>query len=158
MTREEAANGRKWVDGHIEIDEDSLTIVSSGYESIGEDSLRAPNNESHIVINEYQHIFINDRELPECESYAWFEAAIQEKAAREKLDENGLLPCGCGGRAEVFLDEDDSGMFYARCPQCTCSVGYGCNCVGEIAGDYATVEQAGNAWNKAHGWRENRDA
>ena len=46
------------------------------------------------------HIYINGRELPECETYGWFEAAIHEKAARERLDENGLARCGCGGVAE----------------------------------------------------------
>jgi hypothetical protein len=50
------------------------------------------------------HIYVNDRELPECETYEWFEAAIQEKAARERLDENGLVRCGCGGKANLHYD------------------------------------------------------
>ena len=82
------------------------------------------------------HIYINGRELPECETYGWFEAAIHEKAARERLDENGLARCGCGGKAEVG---DGNKAFCGRC--------------GITTLEQFTQEDAKSEWNRAMGWR-----
>jgi len=84
------------------------------------------------------HIYINGRELPECETYGWFEAAIHEKAARERLDENGLARCGCGGKAgfhySVIVDND----CYVECGIC-----------GEHSKVALCEEKARDAWNAA---------
>lgn len=57
----------------------------------GSGNITVPDIESHIVVDGKPHIFINDRELPECETYAWFESAIQEKAARELQPAQGWV-------------------------------------------------------------------
>ena len=100
------------------------------------------------------HIFINGRELPECETYAWFEAAIQEKAAREQLDENGLARCGCGGKAAVEAGESNYSGYYVVCALCPCSIGFDRNQDEFTYGEYSTREQARDAWNRAMGYRE----
>ena len=92
------------------------------------------------------HIYINGRELPECETYGWFEAAIHEKAARERLDENGLARCGCGGKA---------GFHYSvmqRDNDCCVACGT-CGVHSRVA---LCEEEARDAWNRAMGWRVER--
>ena len=42
------------------------------------------NSDQINIVDDRWHIYVNGKELPECESFAWFEAAINEKAAREK--------------------------------------------------------------------------
>ena len=54
-------------------------------------------------------VYIGDRVLSLDESYEWFQEAIEEKAAREKLDENGLVRCGCGNT--LILRQDAGKCF-----------------------------------------------
>jgi hypothetical protein len=86
------------------------------------------------------HVFVNGRELPECETYAWFEAAIQEKAARERLDENGLVRCGCGGKAVRHIIGHQHMVVCEN------------DCVWTLWHD--TQAEADKAWNTAHGYKE----
>ena len=62
-------------------------------------------------------------------------AALREPV----LDENGLVPCGCGEKAMLI------GLhgFSYECVRC-----------GTSTRNYEKEEQAKTAWNKAMGWRE----
>lgn len=71
-----------------------------------------------IEVDRRCHIYISGRELPECETYGWFEAAIHEKAARERLDENGLARCGCGGKAKCLHHLTPDGDYAVKCGKC----------------------------------------
>ena len=75
------------------------------------------------------HIYVNGRELPECETYDWFEAAIHEKAARERLDENGLARCGCGGKAKIWSSDPTQFThvitdYEVGCTECAMTTGW----------------------------------
>ncbi|NLV59529.1 MAG: hypothetical protein GXY67_12290 [Clostridiales bacterium] len=93
------------------------------------------------------HIYVNGRELPECETYDWFEAAIHEKAARERLDENGLARCGCGGKADCndtgITSKDGKRLWWVECTACGIST-YG----------HQHKDKAKDAWNRAMGASE----
>ena len=92
------------------------------------------------------HIYVNGRELPECETYDWFEAAIHEKAARERLDENGLARCGCGGKAKIWPSEPTQFTkvitdYEVGCTECAMTTGW-------VRGKQ---EHAVKVWNTAMG-------
>lgn len=91
------------LDNGIEITEDGITIPFSGKVQAGYSPQTCTDGEEHpdyaipvltenmtinsdqvIITDDRCHIYVNGKELPECESYAWFEAAINEKAEREK--------------------------------------------------------------------------
>ena len=94
------------------------------------------------------HIYINGRELPECETYGWFEAAIHEKAARERLDENGLARCGCGGKAKIWLSD------FARFTYLITDYEVGCTeCAMTTDWVRGKQENAVKFWNTAMGWK-----
>ena len=96
------------------------------------------------------HIYVNGRELPECETYDWFEAAIHEKAAREQLDENGLARCGCGG-VPVPYSWDET-LFSGDTPCLDVTVEcQKCGMGGNIW--HESKLDAKNWWNAAMGWR-----
>ena len=93
------------------------------------------------------HIYINGRELPECETYGWFEAAIHEKAARERLDENGLARCGCGGKAKAWPSNLRQAMITGcevRCTECAITTGW-------VRGKQDNIVKT---WNTAMGWKD----
>ena len=92
------------------------------------------------------HIYINGRELPECETYGWFEAAIHEKAARERLDENGLARCGCGGKARLLRKPIGNWVDHKiACDSCTTETAW---VAGKDSAEMAKIE-----WNTAMGWK-----
>ena len=108
------------------------------------------------------HIYVNGRELPECETYEWFEAAIQEKAARERLDENGLVQCGCGGKPYPhfqlgwYREDSDSQAFEVciGCDECGLSTKprRGLYAKGEDT-DETEMKSKGD-WNTAMGYHD----
>ena len=70
----------------------------------------------------------------------------REEAARERLDENGLARCGCGGKA---------GFHYSvmqRDNDCCVACGT-CGVHSRVA---LCEEEARDAWNRAMGWRAER--
>lgn len=93
-------------------------------------------------------VYIGDRVLSLDESYEWFQEAIEEKAAREKLDENGLARCGCGGKAILFHLPDiegpgSGGDRWAVFCEKTC---------GMETSDMTSPEYAVETWNTAMGY------
>ena len=67
------------------------------------------------------------------------------------LDENGLVPCGCGGKARIeespFADDVDNvglKIYMVGCAECT--IGF--------EGYFTSIEDAQEHWNTAMGWRE----
>ena len=93
----------------------------------------------HLIKFEPPRYYINGKELDCDKAFDWFQAAINEKATRELLDENGLVRCGCGGNLKA--DESEFGGFYAFCDECGCRSG----------GAFDTAEQALMALYKAMG-------
>ena len=71
----------------------------------------------------------------------------RDKAERERLDENGLARCGCGGQGlfeGAYLDEEVPSS-YRVCLSCA-------EC-GMSTAEYEYEQEAMRAWNTAMGWR-----
>lgn len=78
-------------------------------------------------------------------------AALNEAGSpTTQLDENGLMPCGCGGKAMVDKGDAMYSGWYATCDECECKVGYDVD-FGLIYGTFISKEQAKAAWNTAMG-------
>jgi hypothetical protein len=93
-----------------------------------------------IKLEKNPRYFINGRELDCDKAYDWFREAIQEKSARERLDENGLARCGCGGKAER---SEINGHLSVSCESC-----------GTLAWDFGSQANADKAWNTAMGYHD----
>ena len=106
-------------------------------------NVTVPIEDNGIKLESFK-VYIGDRALDLDESYEWFQEAIEEKAAREKLDGNGLVGCGCGGKAhriDVQGGDYNEDGFSIECEKC----GIG----GEIS--FKTQTKADEWWNTAMG-------
>lgn len=72
---------------------------------------------------------------------------LEELIQQPQLDENGLVPCGCGGKASVSNAEppfaEEPPYFMVGCTSC-----------GIRTISSTSEERAKNDWNEAHGWRQ----
>ena len=59
------------------------------------------------------------------------------------LDENGLVPCGCGGEAHLWPDGRESRTYHVVCCECRASAHY-----------FVNEQEAKDAWNRAMGYKE----
>ncbi len=77
--------------------------------------------------------------MKDLDAIGWAIATIQSKIARPQPDsDTGLVPCGCGGKAELCQAND---YYTARCERCRTTSDY-----------YKTAEETIAAWNKAMGY------
>lgn len=65
-----------------------------------------------------------------------------EPSKPARLDENGLMPCGCGGRAFVYCPVDMTDVFVIRCEKCRVGITFAMD-----------LPRAKKEWNTAMGWR-----
>ena len=73
-------------------------------------------------------------------------AALNEPGSpTTQLDENGLMPCGCGGKAHVYLPVSVYSLYIIGCERCRVRVTFP-----------NKVNEAKNEWNAAMGWREEK--
>ena len=63
------------------------------------------------------------------------------KSTSQSDPETGLMPCGCGGKAECCGNSGDYDSYSFECRKCE---------IGTLS--FGTKEDAKNAWNRAMGW------
>ena len=70
------------------------------------------------------------------------------------LDENGLVPCGCGGKAEIVKTYDENSwtnIVHVACKKCKIHITF--TAPAELSGTDALKEDAKAAWNRAMGYK-----
>ena len=88
---------------------------------------------------EYQYVVYYNKNARSklCEAIS-----IVTKALNPQPDaETGLMPCGCGGKAECCGNSGDYDSYSFECIKCE---------TGTLS--FNTKEDAKNAWNRAMGW------
>ena len=87
----------------------------------------------------FTKLTIHGKDFSDVPSLEWLADAVKEKIEREKRDENGLVRCGCGGKAQ---HEDFEDIFFklsrVSCQRCGIVITTGRG-------------KAKDAWNKAMG-------
>jgi hypothetical protein len=76
----------------------------------------------------------------------WAIATIQNKIVRPQPDPGtGLMPCGCGGKAKLYVWQSNGGNISVTCSNCTIQI----TGIGDDEITERTIQNMRDVWNRA---------